>query len=210
MSTITEEALNRLREKLAGCMSPKRYRHTVAVEAMAEQLGRLYLPDEILPLRAAALLHDITKEYSLEEQLKICEEFGIMVSAYDKCSPKTFHAKTAAALIPSRYPDFAEESVLSAVRWHTTGRAHMTRMEELIYLADYIDESRTFPDCVLLRHLFWSAEPEQMNEQEREAHLRAVLIESFDMTVRALTAEGAIISADTVHARNALLLKHNP
>ena len=132
-----------------------------------------------------------------------------MVSAYDRRSPKTFHAKTAAALIPSRYPDFAEKSVLSAVRWHTTGRADMTRMEELIYLADYIDESRTFPDCVLLRHLFWSAEPERMSEEEREAHLRAVLIESFDMTVRALMAEGAIISEDTVHARKALLLKHS-
>ena len=203
---FNEDMLRRLRESISGSMSPKRFRHTAAVEEMAARLGELYAPDKIDILRAAALLHDITKEYSAEKQIQICDTFGINLSKQDILTPKTFHAKTAAALIPVLYPDFADEEVISAVRWHTTGRAGMTILEKLVYLADYIDESRTFPDCVALRSLFWEAEPQNMNEAERAAHLNRVLIRSFDMTLTSLIEDGAPVSDDTFSARNDLIV----
>ena len=204
-----ETALDRLRESVSGEMSEKRFRHTAAVEKMAARLGELYAPDKIDILRAAALLHDITKEYSSEKQLQICREFGIIISKQDILTPKTFHAKTAAALIPTRYPEFAEPEVISAVRWHTTGRADMSLLEKIVYLADYIDESRTFPDCVALRDLFWDAAPESMSSEEREAHLDRVLIRSFDMTLAGLIEDGAPVSDDTFSARNWLIVNRN-
>ena len=85
----------------------------------------------------------------------------------------------------------------------------MTLEEKLVYLADYIDLSRTFPDCVTLRNAFFEAEPEAMNESERLAHLDRVLILSFDMTIRALLEDGAPISPDTFEARNDLLVQRN-
>ena len=202
---ITEEMLTALRNELEGTMSPKRYRHTVEVERMAERLGALYAPDQIPLLRAAALLHDITKEFSLQTQLQILKKFDIITYYSDEISPKTLHARTAACLIPEQYPAFADPAVIGAVRWHTTGRAGMTACEKIIYLADYIDMSRTFPDCVELREMFWNADPESMNEAGREAHLRRVLISSFDRTVRALLEEGGLISIETMQARNELL-----
>ena len=204
-----ETALDRLRESVREGMSEKRFRHTAAVEKMAARLGELYAPDKIDILRAAALLHDITKEYSSEKQLQICREFGIIISKQDILTPKTFHAKTAAALIPTRYPEFAEPEVISAVRWHTTGRADMSLLEKIVYLADYIDESRTFPDCVALRDLFWDAAPESMSSEEREAHLDRVLIRSFDMTLAGLIEDGAPVSDDTFSARNSLIVNRN-
>ena len=204
---ITESMLEKLRGELATKMSPKRYRHTVEVERMAERLGKLYAPDKIPVLRAAALLHDLTKEYSADRQLMICAQQSLTVSRCDLYAPKTFHARTAAALIPAQYPDFADEEILSCVRWHTTGRAGMTLCEQLIYLADYIDLSRTFEDCVTLRNFFFDANPEAMTETERLAHLRDTLILSFDMTIRALLAEGTPISADTLEARNELVCR---
>ena len=204
-----ETALDRLRESVSGEMSEKRFRHTAAVEKMAARLGELYAPDKIDILRAAALLHDITKEYSSEKQLQICREFGIIISKQDILTPKTFHAKTAAALIPTRYPEFADPEVISAVRWHTTGRADMSLLEKIVYLADYIDESRTFPDCVALRNLFWDAVPEKMSPEEREAHLDQVLIRSFDMTLAGLIEDGAPVSDDTFSARNSLIVNRN-
>lgn len=204
-----ETTLDRLRESVSGEMSEKRFRHTAAVEKMAARLGELYAPDKIDILRAAALLHDITKEYSSEKQLQICREFGIIISKQDILTPKTFHAKTAAALIPVLYPDFADDEVISAVRWHTTGRAGMTTLEKLVYLADYIDESRTFPDCVALRSLFWDAEPQNMSVAERETHLDQVLIRSFDMTITGLLEDGAPISDDTLAARNFLIVNRS-
>ena len=201
-----ETALDRLRESVSEGMSEKRFRHTAAVEKMAARLGELYAPDKIDILRAAALLHDITKEYSSEKQLQICREFGIIISKQDILTPKTFHAKTAAALIPTRYPEFADPEVISAVRWHTTGRADMSLLEKIVYLADYIDESRKFDDCVTLRHMFWDACPEKMTEDERNIHLTKTLIVSFDMTLAGLIKECAPISDDTFKARNSLIL----
>ena len=203
---FNEEMLCHLRESVSGTMSPKRFLHTAAVEKMAARLGELYAPDKIDILRAAALLHDITKEYSAEKQLQTCNTFGIILEKQDILTPKTLHAKTAAALIPVLYPDFADEEVISAVRWHTTGHEDMTILEKLVYLADYIDESRSFPDCVALRSLFWDAEPQKMNEAERATHLDRVLIRSFDITLASLIEKGAPVSSDTFSARNYLIV----
>ena len=201
----TPEALDALREAVRTEMSPGRFEHTAAVEEMAARLSSLYCPEKEPILRAAALLHDLTKEKKASEQEALCESLGIALSPTDRLSPKTHHAKTAAAWIPTVFPSFAHEEVISAVRYHTTGRADMTLGEKIIYLADYIDESRTFPDCVALRVCFWSAHPEIMEMEERLDFLDKVILLSFDMTIRALLSEGAPISPDTVSARNSLL-----
>ena len=59
---ITEKMLDALRESVMARMSPKRFRHTAEVEKRAERLGEIYAPEKKITLRAAALLHDITKE----------------------------------------------------------------------------------------------------------------------------------------------------
>ena len=202
---ITEEMLSALRSDIEKSQSPKRARHTLGVEKMAARLGELYAPCDISVLRAAALLHDITKEYSTDRQILIFAEQKLTVSREDLCAPKTFHARTAAALIPEIYPDFADDKIISAVRWHTTGRENMSLLEKLIYLADYIDMSRSFEDCVRLREYFFSAHPENMDESERMAHLNDTLILSFDMTIRGIMNEGGVVSSDTFEARNYLI-----
>ncbi len=202
-----EQELTALRETVIGQISSKRYTHTAAVEDMVARLAALYCPDETSALRAAALLHDVTKEYDIPTHVSILREAGETVKAGDELSHKTFHARTAAIIIPRKYAEFATETVVSAVRWHTTGREGMTLTEKLLYLADYIDESRIFPDCVRLRSYFWGANPENMNMEDRLIHLRRTLIMSYDMTMRALINEGAIISPDTAFARNELVLE---
>ena len=159
-----EQELTTLRKTVIGQMSPKRYTHTAAVEEMVTRLAALYCPEETTALRAAALLHDITKEYDIPTHVRILREAGESVLAGAEFSHKTFHARTAAIIIPQNYTAFATETVISAVRWHTTGREGMTLTEKLLYLADYIDESRIFPDCVRLRSYFWGANPERMEE----------------------------------------------
>ena len=201
-----EAELTALRQRILSEMSPKRYHHTAAVEDMVVRLATLYCPEEIPALRAAALLHDITKEYDIPTQMALLTEAGQPPAQGEEFAHKTFHARTAALLIPDNYPAFNCETVVNAVRWHTTGREDMTLTEELLYLADYIDDSRLFPDCVRLRSFFWDAHPERMTMEDRLVHLRRTLIMSFDMTMRALLAECAVISPDTALARNRLVL----
>ena len=207
---ITEEMLNELRENITKTMSAKRVRHALEVEKMVTRLAEMYQPEMANTLRAAALLHDITKEYDDKVQLSILTKPGIEFSLKDRLAPKTFHARTAALLIPDIYPEFATDDVISAVRWHTTGRENMALFEKLLYLADYIDMSRDFEDYVKLREMFFSAKPEQMNDEEKLAHLNRTLVASFDMTISALIRKGAVISSDTANARNALICElHN-
>ena len=202
---ITEEMLDALRRQVSEGMSERRFVHTAEVEKMTAYLGSIYEPDKIPLLRAAALLHDVTKEYPQETQIELCREYGVELEADAYFAPKTLHARTAAAIIPEKFPDFADAEIISCVRYHTTGRADMTLSEKLIYLADYIDMSRTFEDCVKLRNYFLGAEPEKLSESERLEHLNNTLILSFDMTVRALTEEGTPVSLDTMAARNQLV-----
>lgn len=156
-------------------------------------------------MRAAAILHDMTKEKTKEEQKELLEKLGIPVTENDLKSPKTLHAMSAAGLIPVLYPEFANEITVNAVRWHTTGHEGMTLTEKLLYLADYIDESRTYEHCITLRNLFWNANPEEMSMEEREEHLRKILVKSFDYTLFDLIEEGNPITRESVEARNALL-----
>ncbi len=197
--------LDALREQVMKSMSQKRFCHTLAVEEMAARLCELFCPAYSVSLRAAALLHDMTKELSTAEQLALCERYGLSVSEGDRLAPKTFHARTAAARIEAELSDFADPIIIDAVRWHTTGHAGMTLTEKLLYLADYIDQSRTYPNCVILRRYFFGAAPERMSMHEREILLRDTLILSYDMTIRDLLEEGLPVAEDTICARNELL-----
>ena len=207
MTKITEKMLDTLRENVKGSMSQKRFVHTAAVEEMVARLCALYCPEHTLQLRAAALLHDLTKELTPAAQEELCAAYDIPTDDLQRLSPKTYHAKTAAARIVRDFPQFADTIIVDAVRWHTTGHAGMTLTEKLLYLADYIDDSRTFSSCVLLRRYFFGAEPELMTKEERERHLRATLLLSYEHTLKDLLAEGAPIDEDTIRARNELLVE---
>lgn len=204
---FTQEDLQVLRDGL-DLLSEKRRKHVLEVEKMAVRIGEIYLPgdDNRLILQAAALLHDITKEYSIDEHLRVLREDGIVPATVELEAPKTLHAMSAASLVPKKYPKFAIPEVISAIRWHTTGRPDMEMHEKIVYLADYIDESRKYPDCVMLRRMFWDPDPASMGETEKKDHLRRVLIESFDITVRGLIEDGLPFHPATVDARNSLII----
>ncbi len=188
-------------------LSPKRFYHTVCVEEMSRRLSRLYCPQKEALLAAAALLHDITKEYTVSEHVSILKEHGEPVTRGDVMAHKTLHGRTAAIIIKEEFTAFADPELLSAVRYHTTGKRGMTVFDMLLYLADWIDASRTYPKCVQLRSLFWDARPEQMAPTERERHLLFVMKTAFDLSIGDLLEDGLPITLETVDARNELLEK---
>ena len=204
---ITEEMLISLREKLKTQMSGFRLAHTLGVEEMAIRIGEIYCPEKLNKLRAAALLHDLTKELSPTAQKELFEKHGTTMSKEAEKSPPTQHALTAALEIPVRYPEFADEEVILAVKCHTTGRVDMTLCEKIIYLSDYIDFTRTYSDCRVLRESFWSADFSKMSKEEREEHLDRVVLKSFEFTIADLEENNKYVSSETVKARDALAKK---
>ncbi len=204
---ITEKDIATLRAAVATRMSAYRYRHTLAVEEEAVALAKIYLPKNMMEISAAALLHDLTKEWTYEEQISFSTTEGIALTADERLSPKVLHAKTAPRVIEREFPQFASKKILNAVRCHTVGARRMSLFAKLLYLADYIEKTRTFADCVALRSLFWDG-IEKLPRREQRRHLDRVILTSYDMTLRSLLEEGAPISPITVDARNALLSKN--
>lgn len=205
---ITEDMLSELRNTISVFMSEKRLRHTLAVEREAVEIGKIYAPDKILLLRAAALLHDLTKEFTFEKQLQICAKFDIIVSNIDLHMPKIFHSMTAAAIIPYDFPMFAHPQIISAVRWHTVGNENMEICDRIIYLADYIEETRTFDSCLKLRQYYKDGVEHCLRSGSKsnlELHFIRTLVISFDMTLNELIGDRKMIHPNLITARNALL-----
>ena len=202
MSEIKPSDIIELRERIKEHISGKRYSHTLAVESEMINLCRIFYlgEQETLTLQAAALLHDITKEKYTEEQIALCKRGNIPFGEDECASPKVFHSITAEVIIKECFPEYAMEPILSPIRYHTTGRENMTLGEKLLYLADYIEATRTFPDCVELRNEFYSVPDPSVN-----GHLDKVLIRSFQMTITNLLEENAQIHPKTVYSLNSLL-----
>ena len=202
---FNEKDIAFLRSELCKFISGKRLTHSLAVEEEAARLGMLYeLPEStITKLRICAILHDITKEKGAEEQIELCKEFGYKVTNEDISSPKVFHSVTGAFLAKKLYGKYVCRTVFNGIKYHTTGRENMTLFEKLIYLADYIEPTRTFEDCVKLRELFYSAKTFTIS------HLNTILLLSYDMTINNLLAEESCIHSATIKARNSLIFERN-
>ena len=200
----TREQIDALRESIGKILSPFRFSHTLGVERTAVSLAMLYCPDRELMLRAAALLHDVTKENTLERQMEIFRLYGVTPTKEQLSVPPTLHALTAALIIPDEYPAFAERELIDAVRSHSTGHGAMTLYDKILYLSDYIEDTRKYDDCIALRKEFFEAEPEKMEECERMRHLNRVLLHAVELTVNELTSAGKAIEGGTLEARESL------
>lgn len=201
---ITPTQIEKLRAKVADILSEKRMKHTLAVEDMAFRLGVLYFgkdDESLLLLRAAALLHDVTKELSDEEQLALLESYSVKLLPEELASMPTIHALTAALVIPDRFPEFAAPRVINAVRYHTTGREGMSIFEKIIFLADYIDDTRTYPSCVDLRKDFFAEKPQNMSDEDRVRHLDRAALKSIDNTLAYLRSKQRSIHPLTLSAQ---------
>ena len=120
----------------------------MGTEQEAIRLAQRYGAD-VEKARRAALLHDCTKKLEMEEQLALCETYGMELDELEQVALKLLHSKTGAAIARDVFG--VDDEIYSAIYYHTTGRAGMTLLEKIIYLADYIEPTRDFPDVDVLR-----------------------------------------------------------
>jgi len=137
-----------LRVQAYKLLKPSRVPHVAGCEYEAARLAKRWGADED-SAREAAILHDITKKLELEAQLILCDKYGIIIDNAERSDAKLLHAKTGAGLAGDMFG--ISEEVYSAIYWHTTGRADMSLLEKIIYLADYIEPTRDFDGLTELR-----------------------------------------------------------
>jgi len=100
---------------------------------------------------------------------------------------KLYHAVSGAAL--AKHIFGASDQIESAIRWHTTGKADMTTLEKIIYLADYIEPTRHFPGVEDLRRRCYE-------------DLDGGLLMGLEMTVDEMVERGSPIHRATLEARD--------
>ena len=128
----------------------KRIPHIRGTEETAVHLAEKWGADPDLA-RMAAILHDCTKYYTLEEQRNLCAAYGIELDELEQRAVKLLHSKTGAAIARDIYG--APDEVCDAIFWHTTGKADMTLLEKILYIADYMEPNRDFDGVERLRAL---------------------------------------------------------
>lgn len=191
--------MTELKNKIKKYMSLPRYNHTLSVAEECERLAELFGIDG-RNLVIAAYLHDITKDMSEEDQKKLCAEFSATIDDSTLASPKTLHAFSAPFLIKRDFPEYAEDEILEAVRYHTTGKADMSLTEKLLYIADYIEPTRQYEGCKKLREYFYSSKTDLF------ARLDKTILMSLHNTVDGLTRKKLPIHQETINAYKFLLL----
>ena len=180
--------LRQLRPVALSHLKHSRIGHVLGTEEEAIRLAQSYGAD-VEKARRAALLHDCTKRLSLQEQLEICERYGVEVDELEKTSPNLLHSKTGAAIAQHVYGECQE--VCEAIKWHTTGKPHMTLLEKILYIADYIEPTRAFPGVETLRKAVYQ-------------DLDAGVLMGMENTIDLMQRRGDPIHPNTTQARDAL------
>lgn len=175
-------------------MSENRYNHCVNVSKEAVKLAKRYGGDEE-KAAVAGILHDITKEMPKEEQLQIMLDGGIILDDIQKNAPKLWHGISGSVYIKKHF-GIEDEDILNAICYHTTGRAGMSLLEKIIFVADFTSEERTYKGVATMR-------------KKSRKSLEDAMLYGFKFTFSDLSSRELAIHPDELACYNEIVL-NNP
>ena len=120
-------------------LSEYRFTHSIGVAKKAKELAKIYGVDEKVAEKVG-IAHDLAKELSDTEMLNYANSNNIEIDEIEKNQPDLLHGKIAADIAKKEYG--FNEDMQNAIRWHTTGRTNMSKLEKIIYIADKTEENR--------------------------------------------------------------------
>ncbi len=182
-----EQALEIVKEQISG----KRYIHTLGVMESAIELAKQYGVDE-KKAEIAAIFHDYAKFRTKTEMKDIIDTHGIPADLLEY-NAELWHAPVGAVLV-EKVVGISDNEILDAIRYHTSGRAGMTKLDKVIYLADYIEPNRDFPGV------------EEVRELARKS-LELALIKALQNTISFLLNRNQAVYPETINFYNDLIMK---
>lgn len=183
---------DRITEYIEQHLKATRLKHTYSVAEEAVKLAKQYGED---PQKAelAALCHDMVRNEAPETLDAYVREFGLPERLADNVNLS--HGKVAAELLKRDY-GVTDEDIINAVSFHTTGRAGMSTLEKIIFLADAIEPGRDYPSVEKLRKTAYT-------------DLDRACMDSLAGSVEFVRSKGEYLDPDTVDALNYLKEKQN-
>lgn len=172
-------------------LSDYRFHHSMCVAQEAKRLAEKYGAD---PNKAytAGILHDIMKDTDKDAQMQVLGDFGVVLDEIEQRSPTLWHARSGEVFLRNIL-GVTDEEILSAVRYHTTGRAGMSRLEQVVFTADFTSADRDYPDVAVIRSL-------------AEESLTAAIRYGVEYTIRDLIDRGRTVHPDTLAVYNEIVL----
>ncbi len=134
------ENVEKVQEKLQSKLTPKRFIHTIGVRYTAAALAMRY-GLSIEDASMAGVLHDCAKCFTDDELVKKCIKHNLDCTEVEIRNGFLLHAKLGAFYAQKKY-GIENEDIISAIRYHTTGRAGMKPLEAVVFTADYIEPGR--------------------------------------------------------------------
>lgn len=141
----------KLEQKARQMLSDFRFSHSINVKNQAVLLGQKYNAD-LEKCEIAGLLHDITKEIDNKTQLEMIINSDVLVSDIVLKTPKIYHSVTGMIFAKDELM-IKDEDILNAIRYHTTARANMSKLEKIVYIADATSIDRKYDGVEKFREL---------------------------------------------------------
>lgn len=186
-------SIDAMKKQLKSRLKPSRYQHSLGVMDTAVFLANRFGVDEE-KARVAGLLHDCARQYPNEAMRGEADRRGLVYGAIESAMPLLLHAYIGASLVREDY-GVEDEEIARAIYRHTVGGAGMSKLDKIIWYADMIEPSRSYPQVEALRKLARTAELDEM------------LLEGLSQSIAFVTEKGHMIHPDTVLARNEILLR---
>lgn len=173
--------------KLKDQLNEKRYLHSVNVMNVSAELAGVYKADEN-KARLAGILHDCAKGLKGDEAIDYAKKIGYCPDEIELAQSGLLHGIIGEYLARVEY-GVEDKEILDAIRWHTTGRAGMSVLEKIIYVADYIEPLRSFDGI------------EEMRKAAYE-DLDLCVVLCADSTIKYVLRKGYLLHQKTVETRN--------
>jgi predicted HD superfamily hydrolase involved in NAD metabolism len=129
----------------------QRYAHVVRVARLADRLAARH-GEDTRRARVAGLVHDLARLYSAARLIAECEARHMPIAEFERANPILLHARLGAELARERF-GIDDPAILSAVCAHTVPSPEMSRLDEIVHIADGLEPGRNFPKRAALEEL---------------------------------------------------------
>lgn len=189
---MKEYTINEIEEKLKKEVSVSRYRHILGVVDASLYLAKKYNEDE-KSAHLAALFHDYAKDFSREQIETYIKENNLEVDEVMAIAYELIHGKISAHIAKVQF-NIKDMDTLNAIEYHTTGRKNMSKLEKIIYLADFIELGRNYSGVIELRMI-------------AEENLDRAVLQALNNTIKYVLSIKKLLHTNTIEARNHLLME---
>ena len=171
-------------------LEDRRYRHVLSVRDMAVELAGKYGAD-LQKTNLAALLHDCARWMNTRQLFGAVADYEIQLDEFEQISASLLHALVGAELAIDIF-SIGDEEILSAVRSHTRGNGAMTLVDKLLFVADFAEPKRSYPEAAAVRKI-------------AKQDLNQAVFEVARFKIANLLDKGLVVHPDTIAVYNGAL-----